>query len=254
MSAIVISSRQFKQMQSYKTLSSNQLERQKMKWSFIDRIKNTISIRWERSKKVLSVIDEIIYKATDRGYSFNGRETLAEKCKVSLSTVDKAIKLLKQSGEVFVAYRTNPSSNGLKTPIIILKEHEHFTYWQELLGLKNNVEHKVENGTESVVSSDESFKIDATYSIPSLKQDSNNISNNKIVQYVVNRVNDAMKDGSTIKFVSSYVDRVFRSLEQQALLEAHRHDNAIRKKREKESLTYLTPKPKEVPFYNWLES
>ena len=124
-------------MQSSKILKMNQKERQKLKWKLIDRIKSKIAIRWNRAKKVLSVIDEIIYKATDRGYSFNGRETLAEKCKVSLSTVDKAIKLVKQSGEVLVAYRHNPASNGYKTPIIILKQHENFTYLNELLGLEN---------------------------------------------------------------------------------------------------------------------
>lgn len=106
----------------------------------MNQIKSKIDIQWNRAKKVLSVIDEIIYKATDRGYSFNGRETLAKKCKVSLSTVDKAIKLLKQSGEVLVAYRPNPASNGYKTPIIILKNHDNFTYWHELLGLENSVE------------------------------------------------------------------------------------------------------------------
>jgi transcriptional regulator len=250
--AAVISINQFKQMQSYETLTINQKERQKKKWIFIDRIKSKVNIRWERSKKVLSVIDEIIYKATDRGYSFNGRETLAEKCNVSLSTVDKAIKLLKQSGEAFVAYRTNPSSNGIKTPIIILKKHENFTHWQELLGLENNVEHKVENVAKPVIPMDEGTKKVSTYSLPSKQEINNNINNSKIFQYVFNRVNDAVKEGSTIKYISSYVDKVFRSLEQQALHAENNRLIAMRKKRENEAHEFFN-KPKEVPFYNWLE-
>jgi hypothetical protein len=251
MSAI-ISINQFKQMQSYEPLTINQKERQKKKWFFIDRIKSKVNIRWERSKKVLSVIDEIIYKATDRGYSFNGRETLAEKCNVSLSTVDKAIKLLKQSGEAFVAYRTNPSSNGIKTPIIILKEHENFTHWQELLGLENNVEHKVENVAKPVIPTDEGTKKVSTYSLPSKQESTIYISDNQIMKAVFNRVNDAVKDGTTIKYLSSYVDRIFRSLEKQALYAENRRQVAMRKKRENEAHEFFN-KPKEVPFYNWLE-
>jgi hypothetical protein len=250
--AVVISINQFKKMQSYEPLTINQKERQKKKWVFIDRIKSKVNIRWERSKKVLSVIDEIIYKATDRGYSFNGRETLAEKCNVSLSTVDKAIKLLKQSGEAFVAYRTNPSSNGIKTPIIILKEHENFTHWQELLGLENNVENKVENVANPVIPMDEGTKKVPTYSLPSKQESTIYISDNQIMKAVFNRVNDAVKDGTTIKYLSSYVDRIFRSLEKQALYAENRRQVAMRKKRENEAHEFFN-KPKEVPFYNWLE-
>jgi len=125
-------------MQSYKTLESSQKERQQMKYNLMDRIKENVSIRWYRAKKLLSVIDEIIYKATDRGYSFNGREKLAELCNVGLSTVDKAIRVLKESGEAIVVYRENPNSNGYKTPIILLKNHPHFEYWNELLKFKTH--------------------------------------------------------------------------------------------------------------------
>jgi hypothetical protein len=49
------------------------------------------------------------------------------------------------------------------------------------------------------------------------KQESNNISGNKIMKSVFNRVQDAIKNGSTITYLSSSVDRVFRSMERQAL-------------------------------------
>lgn len=254
---VVVTSNQFKQMQSYKTLSINQKERQKLKWGFIDRIKSKINIRWNRAKKVSAVIDEIIYKATDRGYSFNGRETLADKCNASLSTVDKAMKLLKQSGEVFVVYRQNPASNGYKTPIIILKQHEHFTYWNELLGLENNVEQKVEHAEKSMTPMDEGAKKVSTYLLPSLKQENNNnMSSNKIVRYVSNRINDVIKQGTTVKYLSSYVDRIVRSLEQQAIFEANKREQAkIRQRKAKaEEFAIKMNKFSNQPVkYNWLE-
>lgn len=255
---VLVSSHQFKKMQASKTLKMNQKERQKLKWKFIDRIKSNIDIRWNRAKKVLSVIDEIIYKATDRGYSFNGRETLAEKCKVSLSTVDKAIKLVKQSGEVLVAYRHNPASNGYKTPIIILKQHENFTYLNELLGLENSVENKVENTDKPEIPMDEGTKKVSTYVLPTLKQESNkyikNLQEAKIIQYVTNRINDAMKTG-TITFLSSYVDRIVRSLEQTAIFETNKREQAKIKQREAAAREFAIKmnKIKQPVKYNWLE-
>jgi hypothetical protein len=76
----------------------------------------------------------------------------------------------------------------------------------------------------------------------------------QIMEAVFNRVNDAVKDGTTIKYLSSYsyVDRIFRSLEKQALYAENRRQVAMRKKRENEAHEFFN-KPKEVPFYNWLE-
>jgi hypothetical protein len=255
---LLVSNHQFKNMQSSKTLEMNQRERQKLKWKFIDLIKSKIDIRWNRAKKVLRVIDEIIYKATDRGYSFNGRETLAEKCKVSLSTVDKAIKLVKQSGEVLVAYRHNPASNGYKTPIIILKQHENFTYLNELLGLENNVENKVGNAGKPASPIDEGTKKVSTYILPTLKQEINkyikNPQESKIIQYVTNRIHDAMKTG-TITFLSSYVDRIVRTLEQTAIFEANKREQTKIKQREAAAKEFaiIMNKVKHPVKYNWLE-
>jgi hypothetical protein len=188
----IVSSNLFKQMQSYKTLTINQKERQQMKHTFIDRIKNKVSLRWNRAKKLQQVIDEIIYKATDRGYSFNGRETLAKKCNVSLRTVDKAIKVLKESNEVVVAYRHNPSSNGYKTPIFILKHHEYFKYWKALLNLEDNVECEVEKYSNTDVSTIEGVKKVYTYSFTKSNININNhLMNNKVIKFVPQFVNKA---------------------------------------------------------------
>lgn len=258
MAAIVVANNLFKQMQSYKTLECNQKERQQLKHIFIDKIKEKVSLRWDRASKLLQVIDEIIYKATDRGYSFNGRETLAEKCKVSLRTVDKAIKILKDSNEVVVAYRHNPSSNGYKTPIIILKGHEYFRYWKSLLNIEDNVECKVDDAINLDKPKLEDAK-SSLYLSNIKKQESNiiNLSNNKIIQYVVNRVQDSVKQGTKITFLSSYIDKLVRSLEKQALYAENTRLNNLKKQQE-QKLSQLaeelgikqTQKP--VPFYDWL--
>ncbi|MDR4928917.1 hypothetical protein [Peribacillus simplex] len=63
---------------------------------------------------------------------------------------------------------------------------------------------------------------------------------------------DAIKEGSTITYISSYVDKVFRSMERQALHMENNRQKALRKKREEESRKLINP-VKEVPFYNLLE-
>ena len=52
---------------------------------------------------------------------------------------------------------------------------------------------------------------------------------------IYNRVMDAIKEGSTITYISSYVDRVFRSLERQALYAENNRQKAMRKKRAEEA-------------------
>ena len=230
MNRIIISSKLFSQMQSYKTLDCSQDDRQKLKYTFMDRIKENVTVRWNRAKKLVSVIDEIIYKATDRGYSFNGRETLAEICKVGLSTVDAAIRVLKESGEVVVAYRENPASNGYKTPVIILKNHPHFEYWNALLNLEQNVKQKVENAETTTESKKDEPKKVSTYSL-SLKQD-NTI--NKVVTYVSNKINDVIKRGTTIDYLSSYVNNVVSDLERKAIYRENMRIEKERRKREED--------------------
>ena len=97
----------------------------------------------------------------------------------------------------------------------------------------------------------------STYSLPSLKQESNNINDNKIVQYVVNRINDSIKKGTRITYLSSYIDRMVRSLEWQSLYAENRRQKEIRKQQQEENAKVIREivglKEQKVPFYNWLE-
>lgn len=101
-----------------------------------------------------------------------------------------------------------------------------------------------------------------------LKQESNNISlqENKIVEFVVNRVNDSIKKGKTITYLSSYINRIITSLEKQAIFAEAMRQDAARKQLEEEhrqeliKLGVIKEQPQQeeyqrkVPFYNWLES
>src|SRR5699024_7515079 len=147
-----------------------------------------------------------------RGFSFNGRETLANKVGVSLSTVDRAIKLLKESGRVVVAYRENPHSNGLKTPVIIFKDHVNYQRISSLLKLDDKVDDKVEN-TEKLDGADDTDR--KTVPTNNYRQQESNIYSynsptlEKVAYYIDLIMHDAINGGKKITHLSSYVNKVF---------------------------------------------
>ena len=50
-----------------------------------------------------------------------------------------------------------------------------------------------------------------------------NLKYEKIMQYVTNPINGSIKNGNTIKFLASYVDRAIGSIEQTALFKTNKH-------------------------------
>jgi len=72
---------------------------------------------------------------------------------------------------------------------------------------------------------------------------------------VFSRVQDAIKNGSTITYLSSSVDRVFRSMELQALHMENNRQKALKKKREDEASEIWNPikDVQDVPLVNRLE-
>ena len=226
-------------------------ERQHIKHSLLDRIADVLGRSYRKAKKVTAVIDEIAYKATDRGFSFNGRETLAKKVGVSLPTVDRAIKLLKESGRVFVGYRENPQSNGAKTPVIIFKDHENFQRIASILNLSDEVNDKVEK-EENV----RETSLLGAKKVPTnlyLKQEKHNIYMNssleKISDYLYLKISDAMKkSGRGITYLSSYIDKVLKIEEDNAYLEAKKsyHKRLDQQRQQVKAV--------EVPSFNWLNA
>ena len=123
----IIKPTQFNQIMEFKKYSTNISERKalkrKLKYSIIESLQDEY---YSYSDNTKLVFDEIIYKATDRGFSFNGINTLATKCNVSESTVKRVLRRLRSTGKVFVAYRKNPNGKGAKTPIVFFTEHPLF--------------------------------------------------------------------------------------------------------------------------------
>ncbi|WP_100408474.1 hypothetical protein [Bacillus solitudinis] len=247
----VIANEYFNVLMNLETATDYIKERKQLKHSLLERLVNVLGRSYRKARKVAAVIDEITYKATDRGFSFNGRDTLAQRVGVSLPTVDRAIKLLKESGRVVVAYRENPNSNGAKTPVIIFKDHANFKRISAILKLRDNVVDKVEKDETLTETGGRGVKIVATNTYR--KQD-NHIYNgdnhtvNEIVKYVSLKVSDAMKKGGRgIHFLSSYVDKVIQSEENNAYYKANETYRS-RRERERERLRRV-----EAPGFDWIE-
>ena len=247
----VVENKMFSVLMDLETATDYVKERKKIKHSLLDRLVDVLGRSFRRAKKVAAVIDEITYKATDRGFSFNGRETLADKVGVSLSTVDRAIKLLKESGRVVVAYRENPHSNGIKTPVIIFKDHANFKRIASLLKLNDKVADKVKNLENTHGTSDTLEE-----KVPTIryqKQESNIYINNspqmdKIVEYFSLKISDAIKrGGKDIISLSSYVDKVIHNEEKKAYLQA-KQAYQRRMKAQREKLATIN-----APGFDWLE-
>ena len=252
---VLVDSKVFKQMISYKPLTNNQSESKKMKFTLLDDIKDFFSDKWQRLKNgTRSAIDMMAFLSAERGFVYASQSYLGERYDVSDRTIRRVMSDLERVGLIYTVYRRHSKGNSKGKPIYLFTQHPYFSYWVELLGLDD--QNRVREETAEYIDgpTDEEANLVPTKYIPILKQESNIIiSNNKIVQYLSNRINDAIKDGSTIKYMSSYVDRMVRSLETQALYAENRRQAAIIKKREEESRKLLSP-IKNVPFYNWLES
>lgn len=170
------------------------------------------------------------------GMSFMNNKTMASKLEVSVRTIQRYTKKL-ESLKVL-----------LKIPTIRKKNNSQTSNTYVILPVLKRACH---GGCHTL-----------NPSLNLLKQESNininhSLENNKIVQYVVNRVQDSIKQGTKIQFLSSYIDRVVRSLEQQALYAENMRLMKLRKQQEQE-LSRLAEElgikksKKPIPFYNWL--
>lgn len=228
-------------------------ERRSIKHRLLEGISSALGRSYRTAKKVAAVIDEIAYKASDRGFSFNGRETLAEKVGVSLRTVDNAIKLLKISGCVYVGYRENPNSNGAKTPVIIFKEHTNYKRIAAILKLpcEEVCEEVCEVEKSETLSQGKSRGLKKVSTNSYLKQEKDNIYTKplfeKIIEYLYLKISDAsQKNNKGITYLSSYIDKVITNEEKNAYYKAKKTYHT-RLKKEREAIKNMT-----APNLNWL--
>jgi DNA-binding Lrp family transcriptional regulator len=256
-----VESKQFNQMISYKPYVTTSKEKKKIKYTLLDRIQEVLGDKWNRFKEgTRQAFDMICFLGTELGFVYVGDEYLAERYAISDRTVRNRLKELEELGQVIKVHRRTKRCNGRGKPIYLFVSHPYFHYWAELLGIKLEdfqTNFQTENQETSWESKDEGAEIIPTYLLP-LKQEKNiNINDNKIVQYVVNRVNDSINKGTRIKYLSSYIDRMVRSLEWQALYAENRRQKAVKKQQQEENVKVIREilglKKKEIPFYNWLE-
>lgn len=247
----IIPNEQFTELKNIARVTTYVYKRKKIKDELMERIANALGRKFRKAQKTLLIIDEIVWKATDRGFSFNGYETLMKKFNASKSTVSRAIGLLKESGEVVVCYRENPKSNGPKTPVVIFRNHANFDKIASILGLNEKVDEKVENTEKPTATRDEALKTFATILGLQYKNKINNYIKGeiqpleKIVKYIAIKINEAQKRNNRgIKYLSAYVDRVLSDEMRRAKIEEL--------KRQQQNHITVKPSPRPV-FYNWLE-
>jgi hypothetical protein len=253
---------QFNQMISYNPYVTTGKEKKKIKYSLLDRIQEVLGEKWNRFKEgTRQAFDMICFLGTELGFVYAGDDYLAERHAISDRTVRNRLKELEELGQVIKVHRRAAHCNGRGKPIYIFVNHPYFHYWVELLGI--NLEDfqthfQTENGQTPCESKEEESKKISTYSLPTLKQENNNISDHKIIQYISNRVRDSINKGTTIKYLSSYINKMVSSLEHQAVYEENRRLATLRKQQQEENSKFIQgllgiKKPETVPFYNWLE-
>lgn len=97
------------------------------------------------------------------------------------------------------------------------------------------------------------------------KQERDNIISNptidKIIKFVSNRINDVIKQGKDITYLSSYVDKTVRSLERQAIVKENLRQIKLRKEQEEKArkglqkaLGMIGTERQPVQFYDWTKS
>lgn len=158
----------------------------------------------EKIKECFQLLSQ--YSVVHPGVSFMSNKTMAKLLKVSERSVRRYTKAM-ESLRIILRVPTFRKKNNSQTSnsFIILP-----------------VLRACPGGCPPMNHSFESLKQERDYYY---KDKSENPQDEKINQYVANRVKDAIKKGVTIKCLSSYVDKIFRSIERQALIAAEIEKN-----------------------------
>lgn len=251
----------FKQMISYNPYVTTKQEKRTVKSSLLDGIKEAIGDKWNRLKEgTRQAYDMVCFLSSELGFFYAGDEYLADRHNVSSRTIRNRFKELEESGQVIKVHRRAKRCNGRGKPVYLFVNHPYFTYWVDLLGL--NLEDfqtnfQTESEEKSCESKDEGSKNIPTYSLPFFKQENNNIAAIELLKkYADFKIQDIIKKGVTVKYISSYINKLFRSLENQSLYYANGLDKEKRKKQQEQvskwfrEVNGITDEP--APFYNWL--
>lgn len=234
---VLVDSKVFNQMISYRPHTNNQLESKNMKFSLLDDIKDFFSDKWDRLKNgTRSAIDMMAFLSTERGFVYASQQYLGDRYGVSDRTIRRIANELEKAGLIYIVYRRHSKGNSKGKPIYLFTQHPYFEYWATLLNLEVH-DHVQEEKRETLWEiMDEDQKKLPTYIYQSKQERNINIGNDRIAQYIFNRVQDSVKQGTKIKYLSSYINKIVRSLEKQALYD----ENMKQMKAKKDNETYLS--------------
>lgn len=249
-----VESEDLRQMQAYKPYVETKKEKREVKYTLLDGIKEGLGDKWYRIKEgTRQTFDMICFLGAELGFFYAGDTYLAERHNITDRTIRNRFKELVELGLVVKIHRRAKRCNGKGKPIYLFVHHPYFTYWTEFLGLNlDNFLPYFHTGDDKspCESKKEEVKQISTYSLTKKQESNNNISDNTVIQYIYNRVQDAVNKGTTIKYLSSYINRVVTSLEKQALYAENMRQNAIKKKVQREQsqqIRELTGVKKTVP-------
>lgn len=241
-------------MLSYKPYTVNKSDKRKVKYNLLDNIKNAIGDKWERLKEgTRQAFDMVCFFSAERGFFYASDDYLADRHDISDRTIRNRLKELEELGQVVKVYRRAKRCNGRGKPIYLFVNHPYFKYWTELLNIDFQIDFQTENAEMPCESKEKGGGNVSTYSLP-LKQE-NNIYKH-LMKYAEYKVQDIIEKGITVKYVSSYVGKLFKSLEMKSLYHANRLDRETAKQRQEQAYKGFleATRGNELPFYNWLES
>ncbi|MFP7474452.1 hypothetical protein SFC55_26045 [Niallia taxi] len=261
MKTTFVESQQFSEMLSYKPFAQTKTEKKKVKYSLLDSIQQSIGDKWYRLKEgTRQAFDMVCFFSTELGFFYASDEYLAKTNGISDRTIQYRLKELVELGEVIKVYRRAKKCNGRGNPVYLFVNHPYFQNWVNFLGLNLanfQTDCETETSEKPCASKEKEGKKVATYFVPEKQESTIYKQSNKIIQYVTNRVNDSIKRGTRIKYLSSYVDTLVTKLEWQALYAEN--NRQIKAKQQAHSESYenvkdmLVKKPVKPVFYNWLE-
>ncbi|MCO7126605.1 hypothetical protein NIE88_12605 [Sporolactobacillus shoreicorticis] len=154
----IVEHSQFKQMLSYRICYKDKSEQQQIKNQLKDEVVTAYGDKWIRlAEGTRSAIDEMVFMATERGFSFMSKDYLTRHG-ISKRTLDRVFNFLSDKRLIHIVYRRKGCLNLTGKPIFLFKNHPYFKYWIDFLSLdvaNDDVANvAAENSQDTTLSSD----------------------------------------------------------------------------------------------------
>ena len=151
---LIITESQFDEMKKTVSYTQNRAEQKKMKRHLFESVRIEYGEAWYRMKKeTRKAVETLLFSASDRGFTFIGRKSLANMRGIVTATVSRILAFLRNAGIIEVVYRRAKNGNGKGNPVLIFKDHPYFKKWISFLGLENGsveqVNDKIDDNVET---------------------------------------------------------------------------------------------------------